>query len=42
MIRWRFPFGALALPSEPAQREAERLQRRMEELSRDRGLDRRR
>ena len=28
--------------SEPAQREAERLQRRMEQLSRDRGFDRNR
>jgi hypothetical protein len=31
-----------AQTAEPAQREAERLQRRMEELSRDRGFDRRR
>jgi hypothetical protein len=31
-----------AQTSDPAQREAERLQRRMEELSRDRGFDRRR
>lgn len=31
-----------AQTSDPAQHEAERLQRRMEELSRDRGFDRRR